>query len=252
LDKLRRFFARRGVTLTAALIASSVAANAVQAAPAGLAQTISAVTLTKGVAASVSTLTLINGALKLMAWTKAKTAIIAGAVVILTVGTVTPVVIIRHHQSQNKNQSGIDSVFVSKTELSDDEMAKYKVLTGLTPLEMAQSFLEAFSNENWAQADKFLPPGIKVHTFPDAYKQLYGGLKIINIGRPYKGRISKARLIALNPHYASEVRGYPDEFDSPKVYVPYEIQLKNGTTKKFQLSISCNDPKHRWAFDGGL
>jgi hypothetical protein len=44
----------------------------------------------KGAAVSTSTLTLIKGALKIMAWTKAKTAIVAGAAVILaaTTGTI--------------------------------------------------------------------------------------------------------------------------------------------------------------------
>jgi uncharacterized protein (TIGR03435 family) len=43
----------------------------------------------KGAAASGSTLTLIKGALKIMAWTKAKTAIIASATVLLAMGTAT-------------------------------------------------------------------------------------------------------------------------------------------------------------------
>jgi len=89
LEKLRKFFTRRGVTLSAAIIAGAVSANSVSAAPAGLAQTISAVAFTKGAAAGGSTLALVKGALKVMAWTKAKTAIIAGIGLILTfaVGT---------------------------------------------------------------------------------------------------------------------------------------------------------------------
>ena len=40
LDRLRMFFARRGVTLTTAVIAGAVSANSVQAAPAALAATV--------------------------------------------------------------------------------------------------------------------------------------------------------------------------------------------------------------------
>ena len=47
LEKLRIFFARRGVALTTAIIAGAVSANSVQAAPVGLAATISA-TAAKG------------------------------------------------------------------------------------------------------------------------------------------------------------------------------------------------------------
>ena len=89
LDKLRKFFTQRGLTLSAAVIAGAVSANSVSAAPAGLAQTISAVAVTKGAAAGGSTLALVKGALKLMAWTKAKIAIGVGMVLLLVAGTTT-------------------------------------------------------------------------------------------------------------------------------------------------------------------
>src|SRR5215469_3872062 len=78
LEKLRALFARRGVTLTAALIASAVSANSVQAAPSGIVKTISVVAATKGVAASASTSALVKGMLQLMAWSKAKTIVALG------------------------------------------------------------------------------------------------------------------------------------------------------------------------------
>ena len=92
LEKLRKMFAKRGVTLSAALIAGALSANPVQAAPVGLVKTMSVVALTKGAAAGGSTLTLVEGALKLMAWTKLKTAVVIGAGVLLAAGTATVVV----------------------------------------------------------------------------------------------------------------------------------------------------------------
>lgn len=89
-EKLRTFFTKRGVALTTTLIAGVVSANSVQAAPIGLAATI-AVTAAKGSAVTASTLTLVKGVLKLMAWTKAKTALVAG-VIILAAGTTTVVI----------------------------------------------------------------------------------------------------------------------------------------------------------------
>jgi RNA polymerase sigma factor (sigma-70 family) len=77
LEKLRKFFSKRGVALSGAIIAGAVSANSVHAAPAGLAITVT-VTAAKGSAAAASTLTLVKGALKLMAWTKIKTAAVAG------------------------------------------------------------------------------------------------------------------------------------------------------------------------------
>jgi RNA polymerase sigma factor (sigma-70 family) len=87
LEKLRHFFTRRGVNSTTEIIAGAISAHSVQAVPLALAKSVTVVALAKGAAASGSTLTLIKGALKIMAWTKAKTAVIAGAAVILTTGT---------------------------------------------------------------------------------------------------------------------------------------------------------------------
>jgi hypothetical protein len=57
------------------------------AAPAGLAASATTAGLTAAHSAATSTLTLIKGALKIMAWTKAKTAVGIGAAVILATGT---------------------------------------------------------------------------------------------------------------------------------------------------------------------
>ncbi len=87
LEKLRKFFTKRGVTFSSAALAGTISANSVQAAPVALAKSVTAVAIAKGAAASGSTLTLIKGALKIMAWTKMKTTIVASAVVLLAAGT---------------------------------------------------------------------------------------------------------------------------------------------------------------------
>ncbi|HEX9046619.1 MAG TPA: HEAT repeat domain-containing protein, partial [Verrucomicrobiae bacterium] len=56
------------------------------------AQTISTVALAKGAAAGGATVTLVKGALKVMAWTKAKTAIAVTAAALLAAGTTTVVI----------------------------------------------------------------------------------------------------------------------------------------------------------------
>jgi RNA polymerase sigma factor (sigma-70 family) len=92
LEKLHGYFNQRGVHSTTAIIAGTISANSVHAAPAALAKSVTAVAITKGAAASGSTLTLIQGALKIMAWTKAKMAVVAGACVLLAAGTTTLVI----------------------------------------------------------------------------------------------------------------------------------------------------------------
>jgi RNA polymerase sigma factor (sigma-70 family) len=92
LEKLRKFFTKRGVGSAAETIAGAISAHSVQAAPALLAKSVTAIALAKGATASASTLTLIKGALKIMAWTKMKTAAVAVVAVIVATGTTTLVI----------------------------------------------------------------------------------------------------------------------------------------------------------------
>ncbi|HEY5233065.1 MAG TPA: TIGR03435 family protein [Verrucomicrobiae bacterium] len=111
LEKLRKFFTRRGVSSTTAIIAGTISANSVQAAPVALAKTVTTVAIAKGAAASGSTLTLIKGALKIMAWTKMKMAVVVGVGVLLAVGTATVTV----KEIQNHNDDKWD------TEIADTQ-----------------------------------------------------------------------------------------------------------------------------------
>jgi uncharacterized protein (TIGR03435 family) len=100
LARLRKIFGKRGLTLSGAAIAGAVSAHSVQAAPVALAKTISTVAVAQGAAASGSTLALVKGGLKLMAWTKMQTAVVTTAVVLLAAGTASVTVkeIQVHHQ----------------------------------------------------------------------------------------------------------------------------------------------------------
>jgi RNA polymerase sigma factor (sigma-70 family) len=89
LEKLRKFFSRHGVVVPAGVLMMAISANSLQAAPAGLAKTVSAIALGKGAATGGSTLIMVKGALKIMAWTKVKTAAAVGLAVMLTVGMAT-------------------------------------------------------------------------------------------------------------------------------------------------------------------
>ena len=89
IEKLRVFFSKHGVSSTTEIIAGAISANSVQIAPVGLAKAVSAIAVAKGATVSTSTPTLIKGALKLMAWTKAKTTMAVGAGLLLAAGTAT-------------------------------------------------------------------------------------------------------------------------------------------------------------------
>ena len=74
--------------MSVASIGGAISANCVHAAPAGLAGATAAV-VAKGPAIAVSTMTLVKGALKLMAWAKIKTTAFVGATLLLATGAAT-------------------------------------------------------------------------------------------------------------------------------------------------------------------
>ncbi|MGA2854593.1 MAG: sigma-70 family RNA polymerase sigma factor [Verrucomicrobiota bacterium] len=85
-EKLRAWFLKRGVAVSGGALTGALSIHSVHGAPAHLAASVMAVSA-KGTAVSSSTLTLIKGALKIMAWTKAKTAVVAGVAAIVGIGT---------------------------------------------------------------------------------------------------------------------------------------------------------------------
>jgi len=74
LEKLRNFFSRRGVTLSATVIAGAVAANSVQAAPSHLGASVTAGGLSKVAVASAQW--LVQATLQKMLWSKMRAALL--------------------------------------------------------------------------------------------------------------------------------------------------------------------------------
>jgi RNA polymerase sigma factor (sigma-70 family) len=89
LEKLRKFFTKRGVSSTTAILAGAISANSVQAAPVALAKGVTTVAIVKGSIAAVSTSTLVKGTMKTMTWLKIKFAIVIGTAVLLAGGMAT-------------------------------------------------------------------------------------------------------------------------------------------------------------------
>jgi hypothetical protein len=87
LEKLRGSFTRRGITFSAALISSAIAANSVSAAPASVSALAVAAA---GRNATESTDLIMRGAFKAMLWAKVKFALSVGAAALL-IGAVTTI-----------------------------------------------------------------------------------------------------------------------------------------------------------------
>ena len=97
-EKLRSIFSRRGIAASSGLLMAALSASAAQAAPAGLATSVAATANGKSAILAISTSTPLKGTIKLMAWTKLKTAAVTGAIVLA--GGVT--ILIVHRSSEQK------------------------------------------------------------------------------------------------------------------------------------------------------
>jgi len=88
LEKLHLYFKKQGVSSTTGIIAGELSAHSIHAAPMTLAGSVTAVALAKGAAVSGSTLSLIKGTMKIMAWAKMKMTFAVGmGALLLAVGT---------------------------------------------------------------------------------------------------------------------------------------------------------------------
>ncbi|MGH7942658.1 MAG: hypothetical protein ACREFR_16485 [Limisphaerales bacterium] len=104
-------FAKHGLALSSDTIAGAISSNSVKAAPMGLVKTISAVALAKGAATSASNLTLVKGALKIMAWTKAKTAIVVGTLgLVAATAIVATVSELPGHEAPNSRAASLTEI----------------------------------------------------------------------------------------------------------------------------------------------
>lgn len=114
LEKLRLYFSKRGIASTSAIIANEISIHSVHAAPAGLAKAIFTVAVAEGVTASVSTLTSVKGSLKIMAWTKMKTPIVASIVILLAAAGTMTVEEITGHQNDDWRLGRSDPKYLSE------------------------------------------------------------------------------------------------------------------------------------------
>jgi len=85
LEKLRKFLKGRGITISAATLAAAITSYSSQAAPVGLAASVT-VAAVHHASLTPSTLIILKSTLKIMAYTKLKTAVIGSAFVLLIAG----------------------------------------------------------------------------------------------------------------------------------------------------------------------
>jgi len=128
-ERLRLFFMRRGVTMTATSLIIILGVHSVSAAPAGLAGTVTASAVAKGAVLSASVAALVQGASQVIAWTKAKVAAAVVAATALLCGGV----LLSDRSRFRVDEVQFTSLFQSQrlpyTESTDDGVTNLFVLT---------------------------------------------------------------------------------------------------------------------------
>jgi hypothetical protein len=222
-EKLRAYFLKRGVAVSAGALIGALSVNSVHGAPAHLAASVMAASA-KGTAVSSSTLTLIKGALKIMAWTKAKTAIVVGASVLLTVGTTTVVIQHQRHLATRNDVpraawvfSGYGDpksamlTFLSAIRQADGE----QILAACSP-ELQQTFQKHFEKQMRASGKtlgEFLSQDV-----PPRFKSTMG-IRIVEQKPASEDRIT-LRILALGEQKEHQitVRKIGDEWKVDEVF----------------------------------
>jgi RNA polymerase sigma factor (sigma-70 family) len=188
LEKLRKIFSAHGVDSTAETIAGAISANSIQVVPAAVATSVTAAAVAKGTAASTSTLTLIKGALKIMAWSQAKTVVVIGIGVVLVAATSTVALKTIAYQSQRPNPSPISSPaspFMDRTkQVSPFTMVKFDSIDSNHVTVMYQG----------AEYQLMAVDGLSVTNILDFCRQQYGQSRF---GEPWAEKRFAEDLVAV-------------------------------------------------------
>ncbi|MHC4439250.1 MAG: LolA family protein [Planctomycetota bacterium] len=94
----------------------------------------------------------------------------------------------------------------------------------MTPKEAATLFFNAWANEDWEEALKFMGQT----DIPQLIKNHYGGLEIIEIGKPFQSA------------------------NHPGWFVPYKLRLKSGEMREHNLALRKDNSANRFEYDGGF
>jgi RNA polymerase sigma factor (sigma-70 family) len=167
-EKLRRFFLKRGLALSGVALAGAVSANSVSAAPPGLAATISA-TAIKGTLLSTTLTTLVKGTLKIMTYTKLKLALAVTAGILLAGGATTLAVWkMGPHHPPTPPDSPLARETIKKSQTAYAALSSYSdsgtVVSQLGATSQTTTFNLRLQRPNryrieWAQANDYLTNG---------------------------------------------------------------------------------------------
>ncbi len=286
-ERLREFFAKRGVTVGASGLVVVLSASAVQAAPVGLAVTISAAATIAGTAVQTSTVIAATKAIAMT--TLQKTLITAALAAAVGAG-----IYEAHKKStlRDENASLQQEIAQLKMEKESRSNRPAPVAVAKSPpdgqlLELLRlrgevGVLRQQTNElenAVAGQQKAQPPSPKPATerppapaLPDDYPKTPDGATtnifntwargdwdafFTNFAEPGVPRETYEKLFGPYTNLLAGMEvvsiGQPTNSFGPDMwFVPYKIRFKDGSEKEFRLHVAQDPRTQRWYFKGGF
>ncbi len=290
IEKLHRYFSRRGVCSTTSLIAGAISAHAVQPVPVALAKSVAVVAVAKGMAAGVPTLALLKETLKLMIWSKTKTAavslVVAGMATVSVIQYQAQVKLREENQSLQQQMDSLQAANPGSSSVAAQD-GNPQPLPGDASNELLRlrgevGLLRRQTNElggmlaivRKSQSRGLNPAEQQTSALPDDYPKTPDGATksmfetlargdfngfFTNFAEPGVPREIYDKLfgdpVKSNYLYGMEVEsiGQPtNSFGSNMWFVPYKVRFSDGTEHEFRLHVAQDPMSQRWFFKGGF
>ncbi|HLX69034.1 MAG TPA: sigma-70 family RNA polymerase sigma factor [Verrucomicrobiae bacterium] len=244
IEKLRSYFARRGVGLSSTVITGVLSVHSVHVAPAHLAASIAA-TAIKGSAVTASTLTLVKGTLNIMAWLKAKTVIVIGASTLL-VGTA----ILSLHAQEEKIRQQEQAIRAEEQQIRAQEqqpglsdVQRQALEDRLNQLRSEQNALRGKQNELREQdTNVFARPSLQVSPFTAVR---FGGDKVMVTYSGSEYELASINEVAAGDMVAFSHAHYGDLWDKriAEDIVVVLTDMGHAPDADHTVSLALTDPR---------
>ncbi len=286
-ERLREFFVKRGITVGASGLAVVISANAVQAAPVGLAAAISTAVAVAGTAIATTATTTIAKAIVMT--TLQKTLVTATIAVLAGVGIYE---VRKNSKLRGENAAQQQQIAELKLEseslsnrlaavaevkaLPDDQFNELLRLRGEVGTLRRQTNELGNSLANQRNTPRPVANPVTEHqpapALPDDYPKTPDGATkgifdawakgdwdafITNYGEPGVPREMYDKMFGPYTNLLAGMEvvsiGEPTNSFGPNMwFVPYTIRFKDGSQKTFRLHVAQDSTTQRWYFKGGF
>jgi RNA polymerase sigma factor (sigma-70 family) len=290
LEKLHRFFTRRGISSTTGLLAATLSTHTVHGAPAALAKSVTLLATAQSTVVSASTLALIKGGLKVMIWSKVQATAVG-----VTIAALVTVALVQYQSGAGMKkenlalQQQVESLKSNNDQLSNqlaqagnsalvspapgDELLRLRGENGVLRRQSNElQALLAQASRPEAQPVRFAdqPQMPQVENYPKTAEAATEGIfdalsrgdldqLFTNFGEPGVPKEMYEKMFGDEKakNYLMGLKvisiGQPtNSFGSNMWFVPYRIRLQDGSDKEFQLHVAQDPRTQKWYFKGGL